>query len=322
MSDVWSDYYRNAEERFVEYFLKKGNEWGAKTQGPQAVVFLKRIQGIYGNLRHALTKAVSLVKQRRELWPLWRDTLIRLFNFYDYNGLWKEMYELLSLGADEADIMGDIWAKSVFLFFQARIDSNIGMKEQAISKSSEAIELCKLTNDEILYSSLLHFQGTLFARQNPSKARGLFNLSLEISSRNKNMGGRAATLYEIGRLEERFGKNAVAETLYNEALSIFSELDVPREKATLLFQIGTLHGDLNYLQSALQIYDELGDLRGYAQTLHQMGNVLRKLGEFSKARENYIQAIRIFKRIGAGNSVRAVERELTILDSLLDDKSP
>lgn len=85
-------------------------------------------------------------------------------------------------------------------------------------------------------------------------------------------------------MEERAGNTLAAEALYEQALVIFRELNYPREKATLLFQLGVLHSDLALLEEALTIYQALGDLRGYAQALHQVGNVLKKQGEFSKAR--------------------------------------
>ncbi len=317
MKDIsWAEYYKGAEERFVEYFLQKGSEWGAQTQGFLASKYLEKIQRVHDNIRVAFVKALSLMESKEELWPLWRDTLIRLFNFYDYRGLWHEVYELLSLGIIEADRRGDDWAQSIFLFFQARIDNQTGKRNEAIIKTSKAIQICRLTSDEGLYSSLLHFEGMLFSRQDPLRARECFEASIEISRKNNNIAGQAATLYEIGRLEEQKGDKSTAEILYKKALSIFSELNLPREKATLLFQIGVLSGDLDCLEEALGIYNDLGDLRGYAQALHQIGNIWRSLGDLDQAKAHHIQAIRIFKRLGTANSVQAVERDMGIADGL------
>lgn len=310
----WPNYYEDTEKRFVEYFLQKGNAWGAEIQGPRAIEYLNKIQGIYGNLHIALTKAIMLIQQCNSYinttWPLWRDTVIRLFDFYDYRGFWREIYELLITGERASNQVGDIWAKTIFLFFQARIESQMGQRESALSKSLEALRLCSSTNDEGLIASLLHFRGMLLSGVDPIKAREYFEQSLAISKRTNNRGGQAATLYEIGRMEERVGNTLAAQGLYEQALAIFRELNYPREKATLLFQLGILHSDLALLQEALTIYQALGDLRGYAQTLHQMGNGFKKQGEFPKARQLYAEAITIFKRLGAWNSVQSVERDM------------
>lgn len=307
----WYSYYEDTEKRFIEYFLQKGNTWGAETQGPHAIEYLDKIQGIYGNLHVAMLKAIPFIEQNnRYIWPLWRDTVIRLFNFYDYRGLWREIYDLLTIGVRVSNQVGDIWAKAVFLFFQARIESQIGQRESALSKSSEAFHFCSLIKDDGLTASLLHFRGMLLSRIDPTRAREYFEQSLAISKRTNNMGGQAATLYEIGRIEERAGNTLVAQDLYEQALAIFKELGYPREKATLLFQLGILQGDLLLLQEALNIYQALGDLRGYAQALHQMGNVLKKQGKLPEAKQLYIEAITIFKRLGAWNSVESVERDM------------
>ncbi|MEM2961151.1 MAG: tetratricopeptide repeat protein [Candidatus Bathyarchaeia archaeon] len=306
----WYSYYEDTERRFIEYFLQKGNIWGGETQGPHAVEYLNRIQGIYGNLHVALLKAIPLIEQNRYLWPLWRDTIIRLFNFYDYRGLWREIYDLLTAGIRLSNQLGDVWAKAIFLFFQARIESQMGQRESALSKSSEALRFCGLIRDDGLTASLLHFMGMLLSRTDPTRAREHFEQSLAISKRINSMGGQAATLYEIGRIEERAGNILAAQGLYEQALAIFRELGYPREKATLLFQLGILRDDLLLLQEALNIYQALGDLRGYAQSLHQIGNTLKKQGKLSEAKQLYTEAIAIFKRLGAWNSVESVKRDM------------
>jgi tetratricopeptide (TPR) repeat protein len=310
----WRDYYKETERRFLEYFLQKGNEWGGEIQGSHAIEYLNKIQGIYDNLHSAIVRAVSFIQHddvgSKNLWPLWRDTVIRLFNFYNYRGFWREIHNLLSVGEKVSEEKGDIWAKSIFLFFQARIESQIGQRESALAKTFEALRLCNSLSDDGLHASLLHFAGMLCSRTNPTKAREYFEQSLAISRRTGNEGGQASTLYEIGRIEEGAGNASTAEALYEEALMIFEQLDLPREKATLLFQLGILRSELKYLEEALAIYQALGDLRGYAQTLHQMGNILKRQRMFSKASLVYSDAIEIFKRLGAWNSVNSVERDM------------
>lgn len=307
----WRSYYEDTERRFIEYFLQKGNAWGAEIQGACATEYLDKIQGIYGNLHVALSKAILLIQKHKgyaDIWPLWRDTVIRLFNFYDYRGFWREIYDLLTVGEKVSNQVDDVWARIIFMFFQSRIESQIGQRESALSKTLEALRLCSLTSDENLFASLLHFRGMLLSKADPTKARECFEQSLAISKRTNSIGGQAATLYEIGRVEERAGNLLVAQSLYEQALSIFEELNYPREKATLLFQLGELRNNLDLLQEALTIYRDLGDLRGYAQTLHQIGNVLKRRGECSKAEQFYAEAITIFKRLGAWKSPKTLPR--------------
>lgn len=172
-------------------------EWGAEIQGPRATEYLSKIQGIYRNLHVALARTISLIQQNKsyiDLWPLWRDTVIRLFNFYDYRGFWREIYNLLTVGEMVSSQIGDIWARAFFGFFQARIESQMGQREGALSKSSESLHLCRLTNDDALRASLLHFQGMLLSGSDPAKAWEYFEQSLAISKRINNIGGASSNL--------------------------------------------------------------------------------------------------------------------------------
>jgi len=305
-------YFQQSAQRFVRYFLMQASEWGAKTRGLDAPAYLAILQEAFPNIQSALVRTLGYLEAgslNDGLWYLWRDTVLRVFDFYDYRGLWVEMYDLLSQGVRWAQHYNDTRTKAIFLFYQARLDSQQGRSEQALAKSKKSLQLLTVLREEGWKANLLHFRGMLLRKQDPQAARQSFELALELWERLNESGGRAATLYEIGRLEEEKADATMAERLYREALTIFQELGMPRERATLLFQLGVLQTDTELLETALQIYKGLLDERGYAQTLHQLGKAWHKRGNNAQARALYQEAIQIFDRLGARHSIQSVERD-------------
>jgi len=305
-------YFQQSAHRFVRYFLLQAGDWGARSRGLDAPTYLAILQEAFPNIQLVLVRTVGYLEADSlddGLWNLWRDAVLRVFNFYDYRGLWEEMYDLLSRGIHWAQHCNDMQTVAIFLFYQARLDSQQGRSEQALAKSEESLQIFTALQEEGWKANLLHFRGMLLRRQDPQAARQSFEMALDVWERLNERGGRAATFYEIGRLEEEKGNAATAEQLYWEALTIFQELGLPREQATLLFQLGELLADTKLLETALQLYRSLMDERGYAQTLHQLGRIWHKRGNHDQARALYLEAIRIFDRLGARQSIRSVERD-------------
>jgi len=315
---TFRDFYYQTGHHFVQYFLEQACEWGTRTRGPDAPVYISIVQEVYLNVRSALLNAFFSLQTdspNGDLWLLWQSAVIKLYDFYDYRGLWEEMYNLLSDGLREARKRSDAKAEAIFLFYQARIDSNQGRSQQASQKSERSLLLFRVIRDEGGIANLLHFRGMQLRKKDPQAAYRNLQEALGMWERLNDTGGRASTLYEIGRLEENKGNTAEAERLYREALAVFRELNLPREQATLLFQLGGLLGDVEYLDAALQIYKSLMDERGYAQALHQLGRVWQNKGDYAQARQLYRKALQIFERLGAPNSIRSVEGDLDTVDN-------
>lgn len=316
--DEYRAHFQASAHCFKLYFLERACGWGAKTSGKNAPRYLAILQEAYPNLESALHGALSSLREgcsEDALWHLWRSAVIRLYEFYDYRGLWEQMHSLLSEGVQEAEKRQDDRAEADFLYLQARIEANQGQSERALEKSAKSLRLFETLGIDPGVASVLHFRGMLLRRQDPQAARQSYERSLGLSEGLHNEHGQASTLYEIGRLEEAKGNNATAERLYREALGRFQELDSPREQATLLFQLGGLLGDIEYLQDALCIYSDLMDQRGYAQTLHYLGRVWQKKGDPAQAQSLYNEALRVFGRLGASRAIQSVERDLDRLNN-------
>ena len=313
---TFRNFFRQSGHRFIRCFLKQACEWGAGTRGSGASVYLSIIQEAYPNIQSALLDALSSLQvgcSDGALWVLWQSAISRLYDFYDYRGLWQEMYDLLSDGLRETQKRGDTRSEAIFLFYQARTDSNQGQSQQAFRKAEHSLRLFRDIQDEQGTANLEHFHGMLLRREDPQAAYQCFQEALNLSTKFNNTGGQASAIYEIGRLEEEMGNLTKAEHLYRKALAIFQELNLPREQATLLFQLGRLLWDIEYLHNALQIYKSLMDERGCAQALHQLGRLYQRKGDHIQAYSLYHQALQIFKRLGAPRSIRSVTRDLDTL---------
>lgn len=305
-------YFHGAELRFVRFFLLRICEWGANVGGAEASHFLSIFQEAYLNIQSSLVKGLEYLKlgnSDKTLWDLWRSAIIRAFDFYDYRGLWQQMEMLLFEGIKLAQSQHDPANEAVFLFFQARLDSQRGDSEMSLVKSERSLRLFTVQQDVTGRATLLHLRGMLLRPNDSKAARQSLEEALAIWEKIEAKNSRAATIYEIGRIEEMQGNKQVAEQLYREALAIFEELNLPREQATLLFQLGELLSEPQLLESALELFACILDERGYAQTLHQLGNAWYRRGDIDHAQELYQEAIHRFEKLGAPHSVRAVKRD-------------
>ena len=100
-----------------------------------------------------------------------------------------------------------------------------------------------------------------------------------------------------GQLEE-------ARDQYGKARAAFEELGDKKNLAGTLHQLGMLAHDQGDLAEARKLYDEslaierkLGDKSGIASTLHQLGALAEKQGDDRTALKNYVQALAIFEEL-------------------------
>lgn len=310
-------YFQESEKRYFRYFLELSRELGAQTTGSEAADSLSLIWDSFPNIQRALENAYASISSGCEdlaIWYLWRDAVHNLFNFCDYRGLWTEMNYLLKIGIQMARIQNDDLAQAIFVFFQARLDSQRSLTKESLLKTDQALGLFEATQAELWKAHLLHYRGTFYRKIDLLRSRENFDAALVIWKRHRLHTNQAATEYEIGRLEQDSGNLTEAEKIYRESLSAFQQAKMPRESATLLFQLGELRADPDLLNSALEIYNSLLDQRGIAQTLHQLGNVWRQRKELAKAKQSYMNSIRIFEHLGMPNSIAAVQRDMTHLD--------
>ena len=102
------------------------------------------------------------------------------------------------------------------------------------------------------------------------------------------------------------GEFEKAEELYKRSLDISEKLGDKKGTAASLHQLGTIYEELGGYKEAekwyiksLDIKRSLGDKHGIAQSLHHLGIIREAQGEYKEAIENYVDSITIFLQVGS-----------------------
>jgi tetratricopeptide (TPR) repeat protein len=125
--------------------------------------------------------------------------------------------------------------------------------------------------------------------------------------------GRSALAYHLAEPYQRLGQNRRALSLYEQALELSQELGNLRtlavtqgSMANVLMQLGKPQQALALYEQSLRISQELGDVRDVSVTQNAMAEVLRQLGQPQEAITLYKQALDIRQKLGDNREVAAI----------------
>jgi tetratricopeptide (TPR) repeat protein len=109
----------------------------------------------------------------------------------------------------------------------------------------------------------------------------------------------------LGVVYSNLGENQKALDHYNQALPLLRALGNHRGEAIALFNIGGIysffgerHKALDHFNQSLLLIQSLGDRRGEARTLYGIGTIYELLGQPQKALRYYDQALPILRIVG------------------------
>ena len=135
---------------------------------------------------------------------------------------------------------------------------------------------------------------------------------------------RCVTLCQLGRCLKSQGRSPEAATLYRQVIAVAQQLesnnDVKRQISNLQTDLGDVLTDMGdygaariaYEQS-LAIDQELGDKRGQAVTLGQLGTLALREGNLTEAAQRYEVAIRRFQQLGEPESEAVLWHQLGVV---------
>jgi len=215
----------------------------------------------------------------------------------------------LCYGGDEAAIRNNLAA----LYF------SLGQYEQALDFAQQASVIYQknigkdyqglkpqdfqLLHD-ILGKSALN---PAFVRQSLAIRAGVGNA---FSAESMVRQGEAVNLNNLGQIYSNQGNDKQALTLYQQALSIYQEINKSLGVAITLNNIAQIYTNLgqydlalNFNQQALAIYQKEEDKAGIGVTLTNMGQIYQKQGKFTQSLDSLNQALVIQKTIGDRASI-------------------
>ncbi|MEO0351325.1 MAG: tetratricopeptide repeat protein [Cyanobacteria bacterium P01_A01_bin.15] len=116
-----------------------------------------------------------------------------------------------------------------------------------------------------------------------------------------DQGQRAEILVKLGKTLRDCRRFQPAAECFKQALELFEELADLRGQLNAYFQLGNIATDQRefeqareYYQQTLEIETGLEDREGQASTYHQLGRVAQELREYEQARSHYQQALAIY----------------------------
>lgn len=215
----------------------------------------------------------------------------------------------LCYGGDEAAIRNNLAA----LYF------SLGQYEQALDFAQQASVIYQknivrdyeglkpqdfqLLHDILGKSSL----NPAFVRQSSAIRAGVGNA---FSAKLMVRQGEAVNLNNLGQIYSNQGNDKQALTLYQQALSIYQEINNSLGVAITLNNIAQIYTNLGqydlavkFNQQALAIYKKEEDKAGIGVTLTNMGQIYQKQGKFTQSLDSLNQALVIQKTIGDRASI-------------------
>lgn len=286
-----------SRERHLAYFLDLAEQADREIHGPDQVIWLKRLKAEHENFRAALEWCVSKRKTEAALrllcalaWPwwlrghsvevrIWFDKLRGMPEITRYRALYARM--LNHLGQQNWVLGNFSYARSV-LEESRSIWSKLGVEgEQGLAES-------------LNYLGMVAQSGEV----DRQKAHYFFELSLELCQKSGNLRGKAAAMFNLGRIAIGMNQDASALSWYEQSLEIYRQLGDEWGIARISQLLGDLYlkqGDfekaLHYFGQHLKHDEALGFNQGIMVALSSYGDLYRCQGNFDKAEQFYDKSL-------------------------------
>lgn len=194
-----------------------------------------------------------------------------------------------------------------------------GHLPEAIDYYTRSLEFRSETDNAVGVANLLNNLASIYYSQG-DYARAIQNLtqSLQIKENLEDTFGMVNTLSNVGAIYRRDDNHEKALEYFLKSLELAEELDNPEMIANALNSIGVTYKDqgddayakmdsakgnqmfshaLVHYQRSLAIKEEVGDLRGTARTLNNIGNLLYHQENYDEALEQHNRSLEIKREV-------------------------
>ena len=142
-------------------------------------------------------------------------------------------------------------------------------------------------------------------------------LSKQVEANRTSPGATAEIQYWNGKARSRFYGNEGAQKYYEEALTLYRDIENRLGEANTIKAIGDVlkfkecyeEAQSNYTE-ALDLYRDQKSRLGEANTIRAMGDVLKLQGSYEKAHNNYAEALTLYRdeenRPGEADTIQAI----------------
>ena len=304
------------ERRHTEFYARLAERAREFVQGPQADVWLNRLEAEYANLRACLERALATSEAETALrlcaclQPFWwmRGGLAEGSRYSDAalrmpGGLPQTLLRGNALGGAGvlARRQGD-YDGATRLFQEA-----LAVWEHLGDRKNMAITLNNLSN-------VARYQGDY------ATARALLLQALPLAREVSNRRNEASILGNLGVAAYYQGDYEAASAFQNECLALERELDSKRGIAACLVNLGLICRDQGqykqaqaYFEQDLAISRDLEDRESVAESLHNLGDLLCARAAHTDAARCLEEALAIREEIGDRRGVASTLTTLALL---------
>lgn len=299
--------------------MRELGDWNGEARTLNNIGLVHHATGQYAEALRSHQDSLKIVRQRGDR-PGEADSLGNIGIVYCSTGRYAEA---LRCQQDNLKIVRELGDRKK----EANTLNNIGLVLQATGRYDEALryhrdslkifreigarggEAATLDNIGLVYESTGRIAESLRYHQD----------SLKIQRELGDRQGEAIALRNLGNVYQSTSQYAEALRHQEDSLKIFREIGARAREAATLGNIGRVHSSkgqyakvqrshqdslnhyaeaLRYFQDSLKIMHELGDRKGEANALNNIGNVNVSLGHYAEALRSHQDSLRIHRELG------------------------
>ncbi|MCB0584042.1 MAG: response regulator [Phaeodactylibacter sp.] len=209
------------------------------------------------------------------------------------------------------------WGIYSSLYTKAVVEYYTGDNEAAIELAEEALKHFTADKDRENEIKALNFLAAVYENQNEiEKAFQYAEKSLELAHKLQDRSNIATALYTIGSMHSKIGNTEAAKSHFLKALALFEELGEQDFVATVCQGLTTVtEGEeaLKYVQRALNIFEETGNVQGQAHCYSSIANISYEAGQNEKALEAFQKSLGLCEQLNFTYGMASLNSNLGLL---------
>ena len=214
-----------------------------------------------------------------------------LGNVYSEQGSYREALQSYETGLAIDRELDD--SKGVATFTQriGLIYTDMGHYTKAFDYLQESTRLAETLNDSLLISYNYHNIGVIYEHlENFDRADFHYQASMRLDSLREDWEGVAIGTLNLGNVASNKGDEQEALKLYNQALEMARELDLPTLIVDALQNIATIYDDRGDLDTAMRYYDDALELSRVQKNVYNQASILNNIAGLKIQRKQWMQA--------------------------------
>ncbi len=277
-----------ARRRHAAHFLAVAEAAEPHLRGPEAALWLDRLEADHANLRSALawfldgSDPLAGLRLATALWRFWWTR-----GYLSQGRDWLER----ALAVAEAAGQLDPALRARALGRAGALSRDLGDYSRARRRYEEALALAQALDDPALLANALNDLGSLAVYQEDyAAARPFFEQSLALRRQADDTLGVAGSLNNLGLVLLHLGEYGQAQVLYREGLGLYRRRGDRWGEALALNNVAFaafLQGDMSaarpLFEESLALFVQLGDDEGIATVVEALAWIERAAGRLPRA---------------------------------------